>query len=131
MKRQDKHLGSGEGFQDLPRGFQAIQFRHADIHHHNVGLRLFCQFKSLPAVGRLRTNFPFGTDFQKGSHTLPHDLVIIRHQDTKRFHLTTSGFGITTRTVVPRRLESISSRPPSCLARSLMPIMPTPSCPLF
>ncbi len=28
MKRQDKHLGSGEGFQDLSRGFQAIQFRH-------------------------------------------------------------------------------------------------------
>ena len=49
---------SGSDFEDLPRRFEAIQLRHAHIHHHHIGMGFLREPHRAAAVAGFADNLP-------------------------------------------------------------------------
>jgi hypothetical protein len=56
MKGQNDDFRLGKAFANAPGGFQAVQLRHADVHHNDVGFHLFGQ------SDRFTTGLGFGAN---------------------------------------------------------------------
>jgi hypothetical protein len=69
-----------------PGGLDPIQFRHRDIHHHDIGLQLVGELHRLAAVRRLADDLHIGLRAQYHFEALPHDGVIVNQQDANSFH---------------------------------------------
>src|SRR3989441_4928400 len=126
MHGENQHFSLGEDFQDLARGLQAVQCWHADVQDRYIWLRSQGFLHCFPAVCRFATDLPSRAAFQQEAHTVSHHFMIISHQDPKKGH-DSPPRGRIALTKVPRQLELISKRPWSCLTRSRIPAMPTPS----
>ena len=64
MRGEKEHLGIGKVFANLPGGFQPIEQRHRDVHHHHGGTKLSGELHGLAAVGRFGDHFNVAFVFQ-------------------------------------------------------------------
>src|SRR3981189_2934946 len=83
MKSQNYDLRFRKLLANAPDGFQAIQFRHADVHHDNVRLVLFGERNRFAAISRLSAHFPPGLGSKQLLQAAPNDVMIVRDQDTQ------------------------------------------------
>ena len=58
MQGEDHDFGFGRLFPYLPCRFKPVQIRHADIHHHDVGLMLFCECNGFASSGSFGAHHP-------------------------------------------------------------------------
>ena len=86
-------------------------------------------FPLLPATGCLAGNLPPRLGSQKRAHSSAYNLMVVGYKETNCGHHWPPESGSMARTLTPRPLASIASWPPSCLARSRIPAMPTPRQP--
>jgi hypothetical protein len=63
---------------DLPRGFDAVQDRHCEIHYDDVGPVLRGKSDGFAAIGGLRDDTKAFVAFEQHAQTLSHDRVVIR-----------------------------------------------------
>jgi hypothetical protein len=58
VQRQYDNFRFGKALADAAGSFQAVQFRHADVHHHNIRFQLLRQCDCFAARLRLGAHFP-------------------------------------------------------------------------
>jgi hypothetical protein len=109
---QDKDL-RGHGASDLARGLQAIQLRHADVEHYDVGLQVDGLGHCFAPRARFATDDPSRLPFQQRAHALTHDVMVVGDEDADAVHGAPPSIGTRTRTVVPVSANSRSKIPPS------------------
>ena len=90
MHRKDKHLGRRRRIVNLLRRLDAVQFRHRDIHHDDVGMQLVHEPHRLPPIGGRPYDLESGLRLQQHAQTVTHHGVIIRehHPDHSRLSAT-------------------------------------------
>ena len=66
---------------DLPRSFDSIQLRHADVENHDVGVMLGHKLCGLPAVFGFRHYLEGRLLLQQEAQTGPDDGVIVGQDD--------------------------------------------------
>ena len=74
VRGENEHFGVGKVFANLPGGFQPIEQRHRDVHHHHGGTKFSRQLHGLAAVLRFADHFDVAFVFQQRAKTLAHDL---------------------------------------------------------
>jgi hypothetical protein len=65
---------------DLRCGIDAVELRHGDIHHHDIGRELFGHSDRLPSIGGFADHFDGGIGLQQKPQTFPNDSVIVGHE---------------------------------------------------
>ncbi len=86
VRGKHEHFGGGDGFENLPRGFQTIEQRHRDVHHHHVGTKFFGQRDGLAAVLRFADNFNVVFEFEHLAKTFAHNRMVFSQQNSDVFH---------------------------------------------
>ncbi len=86
VRGENEHLRAGNGFEDLPGGFQAVEQRHRDVHHHHGGTKFSGQGHRLAAGFRFadHLDIPFG--FQQGPKAFADNRVVFRQQNSDAFY---------------------------------------------
>jgi hypothetical protein len=84
MQGHHKDRNVGGTAPDFSRSIQTIHFGHLEIKHHDVWGGLPDPVDRLPAVGGFRADLPVVLLFEQFSQTAPHEVAIIRNQDTDR-----------------------------------------------
>jgi hypothetical protein len=107
---QDEDL-RGHGTANLPDDFQAVQLRHADVEHHDVGLKDDGLGHGVAPRTRLATHDPSSLPFQHRAHTVPDELMIVGDKDADWCHWPILFNGTLTRTVVPFFVNWMSKVP--------------------
>ena len=64
VRGENEHLGVGKVFANLPGGFQPIEQRHRDVHHHHGGTEFPGQLHGLAAGVRFADHFDIAFGFQ-------------------------------------------------------------------
>ncbi len=77
MHRQNQHLGLRTFLQDVTRGVQSIQLRHADVDDRNVRLELSGFFHGLRASKGFSANLPSSLRFHQRSKPSSDNSMII------------------------------------------------------
>ena len=72
------------GSRDLIRGFQAVHFRHGDVHDDYIRIELNCLFDRLFAVAGFGANGPVGPCLYEVANSEPHHLVVVSHENSDR-----------------------------------------------
>ena len=86
VRGENEHLGVGKVLANLPGGFQPIEQRHRDVHHHHGGAKFSGQLHGLAAGLRFADHFDVGFVFQQRPKALADDLVVFSQQDSNSFH---------------------------------------------
>ena len=97
---------------DLARGLDAVQLRHLDVHHDDVGLQLLRQRDRLRAVDGLTHDLDQVIRSEQGAQAAPEDRVVVGDQRADGIHEASSCRGRRACTTVP---------PPSALAMLQVP----------
>jgi hypothetical protein len=71
---------------DLPRGFDPIQERHADVEDGDVGLQFERFAHGIAAIASLGDNAPLAAILEDLAQTLPQHRVIVAQQHAKLTH---------------------------------------------
>jgi hypothetical protein len=77
MEGEDDYLGFGKALADAPGGLQAVQFGHANVHHHDVRFQLFGHGDGFAAGFRLGNNIPAVVRGQKLLEAASNNVVIV------------------------------------------------------
>ena len=72
---------SGSALDDLARRLDAVQQRHADVEHGDVGLELEDLLDGVAAVAGLGDDFPVALLLEDLPQPLPHERVIVAEHD--------------------------------------------------
>ena len=86
VRGENEHLGAGNGFANLPRGFQPIEQRHRDVHHDHRGAKFLGQCHRLAAGLRFADHLDIGFGLQQLPKPLADDHVVFSQQDSDAFH---------------------------------------------
>src|SRR5687767_9402276 len=111
---------------ELSSGFDAVEFRHANVEQAHVWSELARERHCFAPIGCLADDFDLGLSVEDHPEPGPDDLLIVgkEHSDG---HEWPPPLGSTACTVHPRlRFGPASRVPPSSFARSAMPISPNP-----
>src|ERR1700722_12668696 len=124
MRSHDQDAGVGRRGADLPGGVQAIEFRHGQVEHGDVGHQAGGQFTGRSPIAGFRDDAPFRPIRQRRNETPPDELVIVGDQYSGFAHREVNAKAAWTQ--VPSALVRTLKAPPSCRMRSRMPASPTP-----
>jgi hypothetical protein len=86
MDGEHENFRSGHRPPNLPRGLEAVHFRHGNIEDDDVWVEFRRFGNRLPSGRRFATDTPVGIRLQQDSNTLSHDFVIIRDEDLRQWH---------------------------------------------
>ena len=78
VRGKDEHLGRRQCRAHLAGGFQPVEQRHGDVHHHHVGLQSPRQGHRLAAGGGFADHFDVALGFNELPQPLADDLVVFR-----------------------------------------------------
>ena len=109
-----------------PRRLDAVEPRHADVHHDDVGPQPQRRLHRLGAVLRLADDLEVGLDVEHGPEAAAHERVVVGDEDADRAHARSPSSGRLARTAKPSRSGPASTWPPYNRARSRMPGRPRP-----
>ncbi len=110
---------------DLPRGLDAVQHRHSDVHEHDVRAVLGAQLHCLGAVGGAGDDGDVRLRAEQRGESLSHDLVVVG--DQRPDHEPSPSVGSSTSTTKPPPSAAPQENvPPAIVARSRMPTIPWP-----
>ena len=84
VRGKDEHLGAGTGGEDLPRGLEAVEQRHRDVHDDDVGPERG-QLHRLPAVVGFADDLDLAVGKEQGAQALADDRVVVGQQGLDRF----------------------------------------------
>jgi hypothetical protein len=76
--RENEHAGSGAMLADLAQGFKAVQARHNDIEHNNIGFEGYGLFDGLATIGCFSDDLYLRVVFEESSEPLTYDLMVVR-----------------------------------------------------
>jgi hypothetical protein len=79
MHGQDEDFAARHRLEDLARGIEPVQLRHADVEDHDVRDQSLRLLDRLSAGHRLAADVPSRLACQQGAHPAAHDLVIVCH----------------------------------------------------
>ena len=71
---------------DLPRGLDAVQNRHGQVHDDDVRLVLLRQRHRFAAVGGFRNHMKTFVAFEQHAEAFPDDRMVVRQKDSDRSH---------------------------------------------
>ena len=77
---QNDYFGLRKHATDFPRGFKAIQIRHAEIHEDEIGQQHFCLLYCIQAVYSLATHIEVSLGHQERPHPSSYDFVVIYYK---------------------------------------------------
>jgi hypothetical protein len=83
---QDEHTHARQPPHHLPRRFDPIHQRHADVQDGDVRLRSQRLADGVAAVAGLGDDFPFGSLFENLAQPLAHQRVIVAEQNPQLTH---------------------------------------------
>ena len=86
VRRENEYSGAGDGFKNLTGGFQTIEHRHRDVHHHHGGAKFFDQGDRLTAVFRFADHFEIVFQLQYLAKPFAHNRVVFGQQNSDSFH---------------------------------------------
>src|SRR5579859_1664702 len=81
---EDEHLSIGKGGADQAGGLQAVEVRHADVHHHDVGLKAFCECDGVVAVSGFTADFKTGSGGDQGAHASADDFMVVYNKNANQ-----------------------------------------------
>src|SRR4030095_5307085 len=81
MSGEDEHFSFWRYLPDLARSLEAVELRHPDVEHRDLGAETLCFAHGFAAGLHLRANFPSLHRFNDGSKAPPHHLVIVCQED--------------------------------------------------
>ncbi len=82
IRGEDEDLGAWQPPLDLLRRIEAVELRHAHVHHHNVGFEEKRLLDRLTAGRGDATNFPARLSFDDRARAFAHDVVIVGNKNS-------------------------------------------------
>ena len=77
MHAQGDHANVRVFGREAAGGFDAVEFRHGDVHHDDIGPQAGCELDGFAAVAGFADDFEVRLGAQKHAKTLPHHGVIV------------------------------------------------------
>ena len=77
MRREDEHLDARAFGQDLLRGLKAVEERHGDVHHDDIGMERPCHGHGLAPVVGLPDHLDLLVRKKEGAKALTHNGVVV------------------------------------------------------
>ncbi len=79
---KDDDLRPGQRRHDLPRGLNAVQTRHLDVHQNHIGLQLLRQIHRFDAIGGLTDHLQIRLMIQDDGQTRANDILIVGEKNS-------------------------------------------------
>src|SRR5439155_12206283 len=108
-RRQDDHTRAAALLRQPPRGLDAVEDRHADVHQDDIGSSTENLIDRLRSVGRLADDVQLGIGFDDSSQPGPHERLVVR-EDYANHALGAASRA--TRRYPPSSLRPVTSAPP-------------------
>jgi hypothetical protein len=81
VRRERDHLHFGKPRLDLPRRLDAVEPRHRDVHHHDVGRQLGREFHRRATLLGLGDYFEAGLCLDQRPQPVPHYLMVVAEKN--------------------------------------------------
>lgn len=85
VTRENEDFGLWKLFLDLPRGFEAVENWHRDVHQYNIRSLLVCKLDGVSSVFRFGDDFEIFIQRKKRCNAMTNDRVIVGDENSNFF----------------------------------------------